>query len=101
MEEREEIPEFTREELQAAIDRLKKGKAGDSNGIRAEDIKACGEETKEMVRQIFNEVPKQKESTPEAWRRIKIKVIYKKGDVEEAGNYRPLNAPVQQTLPQA
>ena len=46
----------------------KKGKAADSNGIRAEDIKAYDEETKEMVRQIFNEVIKQKEYTPEAWR---------------------------------
>ena len=56
----------------------KKGKSADSNGIRAEDIKACGEETKEMVRQIFNEVIKQKECTPEAWQRIRIKVIHKK-----------------------
>ena len=39
----------------------KKGKSADSNGIRAEDIKACDEETKEMVRQIFNEKVKQKE----------------------------------------
>ena len=34
------IPEITTEELQKAIKRLKKGKAADSNGIRAEDIKA-------------------------------------------------------------
>ena len=55
-----EIPELTIEELQAAINRLKKkGKTGDSNGIRAEDIKTCDEETKEMVRQI-------RECTPEA-----------------------------------
>ena len=49
------IPEITTEELQAAINKLKKGKSPDSNGIRAEDIKACDDETKEMVRQIFNE----------------------------------------------
>ena len=67
-----------------------KKKAGDSNGIRVEDIKTCGEETKEIVRQIFNEVLNQRECTPEAWRRITIKVIYKKGDVEGAGNYRPI-----------
>ena len=45
----------------------KKGKAGDSNGIRPEDIKTCDDETKNMVRQIFNEVPGQEECTPEAW----------------------------------
>ena len=64
VEETEEIPEFTTEELQAAIDRPRQGKAGDSNGIRAEEIKTCDEETKEMVRQIFNEVLKQNECTP-------------------------------------
>ena len=78
MEETKEIPEFTIE-LQAAIDRLKKGKAGDSNGIRAKDIKTCGEETKEMVRQIFNEMPKQKDCTPETWRRLGTKVMHKDG----------------------
>ena len=78
VEETKEIPKFTTEELQVAIDRLKKGKARDSNGIRAEDIKTCDKETKEMVRQIFNEVLKQKGCTPEAWRRIRTKVIYKK-----------------------
>ena len=41
------IPEITTEELQAAINKLKKGKSPDSNGIRAEDIKACEDETPE------------------------------------------------------
>ena len=35
------IPEITTEELQSAISKLKTGKSPDSNGIRAEDIKAC------------------------------------------------------------
>ena len=88
-----EIPEITTDELQDAIKKLKKlkkGKAADSNGIRAEDIKACDEETKEMVRQIFNEIVKQSEFTLEAWRTVRMKVIHKKSDVENAGNYRPM-----------
>ena len=67
----------------------KKGKSPDSNGIRAED-KACDDETKEVVRQIFNEIIKQNEFTPEAWKKVKIKVIYKKGDMENVSNYRPI-----------
>ena len=43
-----------------------------------------------MVRQIFNEIIKQNEFTPEAWKKVKIKVIFKKGDVENVGNYRPI-----------
>ena len=69
-----EIAEFTQDEVQAAIDKLKKGKTSDNNGIPAEDIKT----TKEMLRQVFNEVLKQDDCTPETWRRIRIKVIYKK-----------------------
>ena len=39
------IPEITTEELRTAINNLKKGKSPDSNGNRAEDIKACDRET--------------------------------------------------------
>ena len=77
-------------ELQAAIDSLKEGKASDCNGIRAEDIKVCSEKTKEMMRQIFNKILQQEDCTPTSWRRIRIKVIHKKGDVEEEGNWRPM-----------
>ena len=43
-----------------------------------------------MVRQIFNEIIKQNEFTPETWKKAKIKVLQKKGDVENVGNYRPI-----------
>ena len=44
---------------------------------------------KRWVRQIFNEIIDQNEFTPEAWKKLKIKVLHKKGDVENVGNYRP------------
>ena len=84
------IPEITTEELQNAINKLKKGKSPDNKGIRAEEIKDCDEETREMMRQIFNEVIKKKEFTPEDWKKVTIKVIHKKGDVENVSNYRPI-----------
>ena len=84
------IPEITSEELQSAISKLKAGKSPDGNGIRAEDIKDCNDETREMMRQIFNEVIKRNNFTPEEWKKVKIKVIYKKGDVEDVSNYRPI-----------
>ena len=43
-----------------------------------------------MVRQIFNGIIKQNEFTPEAWKKVKIKVLHKKADVENVGNYRPI-----------
>ena len=46
-EQNNSIKEFTTNEIQDAIDRLTKGKAKDSNGIRAEQLKNCSEDTKE------------------------------------------------------
>ena len=84
------IAGITSEELQSAISKLKDGKSPDGTGIRAEDIKDCNDETREMMRQIFNEVIKRNNFTPEEWKKVKIKVIYKKGDVEDVSNYRPI-----------
>ena len=55
----EEIPLITDEEIQRAINKFKKGKASNNNGIRAEDIKTCDTETKEMIKLIFKVVLKQ------------------------------------------
>ena len=90
MSDDKRIPEITTEELQSAISKLKTGKSPDSNGIRAEDIKACDDETREMMRQIFNEIIKRNNFTPDEWKKVKIKVIHKKGDVEDVSNYRPI-----------
>ena len=73
-EEMEEIPEFTMKAVQAAIDSLIKGKASDSDG-RYQNMRRCDERDHG---QIFNEVTRQKDCTREPWRKIKIKVIYKK-----------------------
>ena len=85
MSDDKRIPEITTEELHSAI-----SKSPDSNGIRAEDIKDCNDETREMMRQIFNEIIKRNNFTPDEWKKVKIKVIPKKGDVEDVSNYRPI-----------
>ena len=72
------IPEITTEELQTAISKLKKGKSPDNKGIRAEDIEACDDATREMVRKLFNEIVNRNNFTPEEWKNVKIKVIHKK-----------------------
>ena len=43
-----------------------------------------------MVRQLFNEIIKRNNITPDEWKKVKIKVIHKKGDVENVSNYRPI-----------
>ena len=77
--------------IQKAINKPKKGKASEKNGIRAGDIKTCDNETKEMRNLVFNEVSKQEKCTPEISRRRRRKVIpRKKGNEEDVGNYRPI-----------
>ena len=43
-----------------------------------------------MVRQIFNEIIKQNEFTPETWKKVRIKVIHKNRDVEDIRIYHPI-----------
>ena len=43
-----------------------------------------------MVRQLFNEIIKRNNFTLDEWKKVKIKVIHKKGDVEYVSNYRPI-----------
>ena len=59
----ETIPEFTTEEIQAAINRLNKGNARDSSGVRAEKVKICSDDTKEKIRIIFNEIAQREDFT--------------------------------------
>ena len=73
MSDDKRIPEITTEEVQSAISKLKTGKSPDGNGIRAEDIKDCDDETREMIRQIFNEIVKRINFTPDDWKKVKIK----------------------------
>ena len=94
-EETAGIPDISTEEWQTAINKLKKGKSRDNKGIRADDIKDCDEEKREMVRHIFNEIIKRKEFTPEDWKKVTIKVIHKKGDVENVSKQTVLDNSVE------
>ena len=42
------------------------------------------------MRQVFKEIIKRNNFTPDEWKKVKIKVIHKKGDVENVSNYRPI-----------
>ena len=53
-----EISEFAQDEVLTVIDCLIWDNASENNGIRTEDIKTSDETTKDMIRQIFNEVMK-------------------------------------------
>ena len=58
--------------------------------IELNSSKNCNDDTKEKIRTTFNEIAQQDDFTPKSGRKIRIQVIYKKGDREDAGNYRPI-----------
>ena len=86
----EHIPEFTKQELQTGIDCLKRVKTRRHKRNQADDLKQCDDETKEMMREIINEVFKQEMMVPEAWKTSGKKVIFRKGNDERRENYRPI-----------
>ena len=69
------IPEITTEELQDAIRKLKQVNHQTATGSEPKTSKHATRR-REMVRQIFNEIKRQNEFTPEAWKKVKIKVIH-------------------------
>ena len=72
------IPEITTEELRTAINKRNPSR-------RDQSMRRRDERNGETILQR-----KRNEFTPEAWKKVKIKVRYKKGDVENVGNYRPI-----------
>ena len=103
---------LTEQELQTAIDCLQKGKSGDNKGIKAEDIKGCDDDTKRMMREIFNEVIVHDSINPETTRKMTIREISKKRRRRKSGELqsnlytayfarRVLNTSIQQASQQA
>ena len=85
------IPEITTEELQTAINKTqKKANPQTAKEFEPKTSKHATMRRREIVRQIFNEIFKRNNYTPEEWKKVKIKVIHKIGDVENVSNCRPI-----------
>ena len=52
--------------------------------------KNCSEDTKQKSGRSSTKLRNRMTSHQKSWRKIRIQVIYKKGDREDAGNYRPI-----------
>jgi len=77
------------EEVQAAIDRLKRNKSPGTDGITAEMIQAGGEPLARMLHGICQKIWEE-ERMPEEWLQSVIVTIPKKGDLKECTNYRTI-----------
>eukprot|EP00745_Piridium_sociabile_P025181 TRINITY_DN39889_c0_g1_i10.p1 TRINITY_DN39889_c0_g1~~TRINITY_DN39889_c0_g1_i10.p1 ORF type:complete len:335 (-),score=31.35 TRINITY_DN39889_c0_g1_i10:148-1152(-) len=79
--------EISEEEINRAITKLKSGKASGIDEISAEMLKNCNNEIKHFLVKLFN-VIFNKGIYPHMWSKAIIIPIYKKGNPENADNYR-------------
>ena len=86
----EEIPEFTEEEVERAIKRMKRHKAQGVDGITSDIIKLGGPMVLTYLPNIFNNILKTKQ-IPDSWHEAKIVILFKKGDPKDIKNYGPIS----------
>jgi hypothetical protein len=79
--------EFTCEEIEESIKRLKMKKASGLDSISNEMLKAGKETLKPYICKLFNNIIKS-ECYPNIWSKGYIVPIYKKGEMEDPANYR-------------
>eukprot|EP00973_Karenia_brevis_P050589 7023685-Karenia_brevis.AAC.1 len=84
------ITKFSDVELDAAIDKLKAKRSCDAAGVCAEMFKASGPKFKQVILDLFNDILQMDATIPEEWKLARIRVLYKKGDIQLPGNYRPI-----------
>ena len=83
-----QVPPIEREEIVAAMKKMKRGKAVGPDDIPIEAWKVLGEAGVDMLLEILTGIM-QSETMPEEWRdSILIPVFKNKGDILECGNYR-------------
>eukprot|EP00973_Karenia_brevis_P056956 7922668-Karenia_brevis.AAC.1 len=67
-----------------------KGKAADVKGLVVEMLQAGSDVLLDCVAQLFTKIFQQQGSHPDAWDNSLVTVLFKKGDPQMPGNYRPI-----------
>ena len=81
-------PEISKEEVRAALAKMKNGKAVGPDGVPAEAWKALGEAGINILWRLMKRIM-ELETIPEKWRESTLIPIYKeKGDIQSCKNYR-------------
>ena len=76
------------DEVEQSLHALKAGRTGAEDGLVAEMLKTGHRGLVEALASFFDAILQGRMDTPESWRRTKLKVIFKKGDLEIPSNYR-------------
>jgi hypothetical protein len=86
----EEIPCVTKEELRQALKKMKNGKAPGTDNITSEMVKMGGDPLEMAIIILINKCLDQGK-VPASWNDAEIKILFKKGDCTDIGNYRPIS----------
>jgi len=70
---------------------MKKRKSPDCRGVVAELLKCSCTYLLQMVADVFTDILQPKSEVPAYWKETRLKVLFKKGDPQCAGNYRPIS----------
>uniref|UniRef100_A0A7I5EE48 Reverse transcriptase domain-containing protein n=1 Tax=Haemonchus contortus TaxID=6289 RepID=A0A7I5EE48_HAECO len=85
----EMMPSFLPSEVRHAIETMPKGKAPGADGLSLEALQACGHKIHCALAQRFTRYVNDCKA-PDAWRKSKTILLFKKGDKEDSDNYRPI-----------
>lgn len=86
----EDIPEISREEIRAALKRMKNRKCPGEDKITCEMLK-LGEEVIERPLQILLNKCLLEGNIPEPWKNAEVVLLFKKGKSDNIENYRPIS----------
>jgi hypothetical protein len=88
--ENEEENNFTPEELEIVMEKIKDGKSPGEDGINSELYKYAGNKFHNRLLNFFNNIYISKE-IPTEWKRSVVIPIHKKGDKTNPENYRGIS----------
>ena len=84
------VPPIMEEEVEKALDQMKKGKAPGEDQLTADILKLGGQPTIRIMTRLFNKIM-ELEQVPTKWNESKVIILFKKGDVSDIKNYRPIS----------
>ena len=86
---RSDLPDITNAEVEAALKKMKNGKATGSDNIKTEILKIGGEAITHELSKLFTRCL-YLEKIPETWKNAKMILLFKKGNRKDIKNYRPI-----------
>ena len=86
----EDIPEITIAEIRAALKQMKNRKSPGEDRITSEMLKLGGKIVEQATQILLNKCLKE-EKIPDDWINAEVIILFKKGDISNIENYRPIS----------